>query len=113
MIPLLPETRALLSRLRPDNATGPILRNGRGRPWTADGLSMSFGKVAAAAGIDKHLHDLRGTFATRLILAGVTDADVARVMGWRAQDVASICARYVDEMRVVIEIAERISVNCL
>jgi hypothetical protein len=30
----------------------------------------------------KHLHDVRGTFATRVILAGLADAEVAEVMGW-------------------------------
>jgi len=110
-IPLLPESRALLDRLRPTDPQGPILRNSRGQPWTADGLSTSFGKAARAAGIDKRLHDLRGTFATRLILAGATDDEAARVMGWQSKDISQIRARYVDEMRVVTSIAARLTVN--
>ena len=114
-VPMLPELRALLDRLGAGQkvAAGPILRNSRGEPWTPDGLSSSLDKARKSAGIDKHLHDLRGTFATRLILAGLTDDQAAQIMGWQSRDVAKIRARYVDEMRVVTSIIDRLSVNRL
>ena len=106
MVPLLPETRALLKRIGP--ATGPILRNSRGQPWTDNGLGTVFQK-AKPAGFDRTIHDLRGTFATRLIIAGLTDDQTAMVIGWTSRRVAQIRARYVNEARVIIELAARLS----
>lgn len=57
----------------------------------------------------KHLHDVRGTFATRLILAGLADADVAEVMGWPLERVSGVRRTYVDQSRVVVAMGERIS----
>lgn len=58
----------------------------------------------------KHLHDLRGTFATKLIMhgAGLTDQEVADIMGWSPQQVADIRRVYVDQARVVVAIGRRI-----
>lgn len=44
---------------------------------------------------------LRGTFATRLMVAGFTDQQVSLVMGWKLERIAGIRARYVDRGRVV------------
>lgn len=112
-IPLLPELRKLLDTLRtergPGGCTGPILRNSRGQPWKGDGLASSFDRARTRCEISKRLHDLRGTYATRLILAGLTDEEAARIMGWTSADIAQIRARYVDEMRVVSSIIDRLS----
>lgn len=87
---------------------GPVLQNSRGAGWTESGLGGVFQK-AKPAGFDRTMHDLRGTFATRLILAGLTDEEAALVMGWTAKRIAAIRARYVNEERVIISIAERLS----
>ena len=65
------------------------------------------GSVATKA---KHLHDLRGTFATNLILHGanLTDQEVADIMGWSPQHVAAIRRVYVDQARVIVAIGKRI-----
>ncbi|MFN3315153.1 MAG: hypothetical protein ACK46Q_17100, partial [Hyphomonas sp.] len=57
----------------------------------------------------KHLHDVRGTFATRLILADLTDSEVADIMGWAVEKVSGIRRTYVDQSRVIVAIGERIS----
>lgn len=57
----------------------------------------------------KHLHDVRGTFATRLILAGLADAEVADVMGWSVEQVSGIRRSYVDQSQVVVAMGERSS----
>ena len=57
----------------------------------------------------KHLHDVRGTFATRLILAGLADAEVAEVMGSSVEQVSGIRRTYVDQSRVVVAMGDRIS----
>lgn len=45
----------------------------------------------------KHLHDLRGTFITRLILElDLSDRQIAAVMGWSLESVQNICTVFVD-----------------
>lgn len=106
IIPLYPE----LARFFTGPGMGVVLRNSRGRPWTADGWQSSWGKVQPA-GFDRHLHDLRGTFATRLMAAGFSDVEIAAVMGWGAERIAAIRSRYVDRGRVAKALAERLFVN--
>lgn len=106
VIPILPETRKLLSKL--GKQEGAVLKNSRGAPWTESGLGSVFQK-AKPKGFDRTMHDLRGTFATRLILAGLTDQEAALILGWTAKQIASIRARYVNEERVIIDLAERLS----
>lgn len=106
VIPLLRETRKLLDKL--GEREGTVLKNSRGGQWTESGLGSVFQK-AKPEGFDRTMHDLRGTFATRLILAGLTDEQAAMVMGWTAKRIAAIRARYVDEERVIISLAERLS----
>jgi integrase len=123
-IPRIPELDALLEVLksRPrQEGVQTILVNSYGRPWTADGFGGSFNRIRDAAGIvhvdeetgtskKKHLHDVRGTFATKLIAqaAGLTDQEVADMMAWSPQQVADIRRVYVDQARVVVAIGERI-----
>lgn len=51
---------------------------------------------------------MRGTFCTKLILAGLTDKEAADIMGWAPEQVAGIRRTYVDDARVVVAIGERI-----
>jgi len=106
VIPILPETRAILTRL--GERTGLVLKNSRGQGWTESGLGSVFQKVKPA-GFERTMHDLRGTFATRLVQAKFTDEQAAMVMGWTAKRVAAIRARYVNEERVIIDMIERLS----
>ena len=57
----------------------------------------------------KHLHDVRRTFATRLILAGLNDQEIAEIMGWSIEQVVGIRRTYVDQHRVFVAIGERIA----
>ena len=53
--------------------TGPAL--------TPNGIGQAMRKRSRALGIDKHLHDLRGTYATELMRAGSQDHEIADVVG--------------------------------
>lgn len=106
-IPLLAETRELLG----PRGKGVVLRNSRGDAWTPDGLENRIWTVKTALGIDKRLHDARGTFATRLRLAGLTRDEIASVMGWESQRVERLLARYVDNERVILSIADKLAQN--
>lgn len=122
-IPLLPETKALLARIKARHAAematrvpskrkplpSTVLSSSYWRPWTATGLGSRFNDAKQASGIDVNLHDLRGTFATRCMIAGLTDQEIADILGWNTKDVAAIRVKYVDQARVVVAIGERIA----
>lgn len=42
-------------------------------------------------------------------IKGLTDEEIARIAGWTAKPVEQIRARHVDEARVVVALAERLS----
>jgi integrase len=110
VVPVFPELRAFLDRLKAKYGDeGPILRNSYGKPWTASGLGGVYQKAKNKAGIDVHIHDLRGTYVTWLCVKGLTDQEIAKIVGWSESTVAEIRLRYVDEARVVHSIVERLS----
>ena len=130
VIPLLAETRDLLGRIRaqqivrnaeltaramrlgqlPPPLPLTVLSNTFGRSWRYSGLETRIGdtKAAAAPPIDKHLHDARGTLATRLRKAGLTAPEIADVLGWDEKRVERLLAIYVDRNSIVKDIAARI-----
>jgi integrase len=129
-IPRIPALNALLTDLRTRhraNDVQTLLVNSYGHSWTGDGFGGSFNAVRDAAQImhvedddtgqpikrRKHLHDVRGTFCTNLILEGLTDDAVAERMAWSAQRVAAIRRVYVDDARVVVAMGERIANNAV
>lgn len=106
VIPIFPELRAHLEARK--HRTGPILQTTRGTSWTESGLGTIFQR-AKPDGFARTIHDLRGTFVTWLAIKGLTDEQIARIVGWTAHRVAEIRARYVDEERVVISLIDRLS----
>lgn len=118
-IPALDELLAELKLRKRAEWVNTILVNSFGRPWTSDGFGTSFNRVRDHANIvhvdpetgaskKKHVHDLRGTFCTKLILAGESDEKVADVMGWSPQQVRGIRRSYVDQRHVSVAIGERL-----
>jgi integrase len=97
-----------LARFLTGPGQGAILRTSHGKPWTKDGWHSSW-QAARPEGFDRKVHDLRGTFATRLMASGYTDTEIAMVMGWSAERIAAIRLRYVDRSRVARALAERLN----
>lgn len=111
VIPVFAELRAFLDALKPegtDEAKGPVLLSTRGTKWTASGLQTVFQREKPK-GFDRTIHDLRGTYVTWLAVKGLTDEQIARIVGWTAKRVAEVRALYVDEARVVVSLVERLS----
>lgn len=106
VIPILPETRKHLEAR--EWRTGPVLRNLSSEAWTESGLGGSFRKHRPK-GFGRTFHDLRGTYATFLAVKGLTDEQIARILGWTAKRVGEVRARYVDEARVIVSLVERLS----
>lgn len=117
VVPIIRELRELLKVLRArerKDGVDTVLVNSRGQAWSGDGFGNSVIRIRDAAGIvhedgrEKHLHDCRGTYATKLILAGLTDQEAAGIMGWSPERVANIRKVYVDQARVIVALAERL-----
>ena len=85
-----------------------VLTTEAGTPWLAPSLTQAFIRAAAAGGVDKRLHDLRGTAATRLCVSGFSAEEVAGILGWEPARVAQIIKRYVNGDRVALAAIERL-----
>lgn len=91
IVPTLPEARAALEECTRERAktieqdgvpSAFVLTTANGTPWKEDSATQAFWRAAKQQGIDKNLHDLRGTAVTRYILAGLSDVQVAELIGW-------------------------------
>ncbi len=123
-VPMVPDLRALFDDLRSrprKDGVPTVLVNSRGEPWTSDGFGGSFNRIRDKAEIvfvdtdsgerkSKHLHDLRGTFCTKLLTeAGLSDEEAASVMGWSVNKVASVRRVYVDQSALIASIGARMA----
>lgn len=127
IVPLLPEAVAVLKECRQAEAErrarlrarglapleSPfVLTTRAGKQWSKDGATGIWVKACKEARppIDKHLHDLRGTFATRIMIAdpSMSDDQLGDILGWEGEDVAKIRRRYVDRDRLARALVERI-----
>lgn len=134
IIPILPETSALLAEIREQQQlrqdelkakadrkgrSAPpmpltVLSNTRGQPWKVTGIdsAVQYAKRNAEPPIDKHLHDTRGTFATRLRKkARLTAPEIADILGWEEERAERLLAKYVDQNDIIRSLAERIRRN--
>lgn len=59
--------------------------------WTGSGFRVSWGRACKTAGVEAvTLHDLRGTVATRLAVAGRSVPEIASITGHSLKQVAAI-----------------------
>ncbi len=122
-IPILPEVTDVLGAIRRRYAQEmaarrpkrrkplpeTVLASSRWTPWTASGLGDAIAKVCSEVGIDRHVHDLRGTFVTYCAMRGLTDDQIADIVGWETDSVSRIRRRYVAQDRVAAAIAARLN----
>jgi len=97
-----------------------VLVDGQGVSWSPDRLTKAIAKIRDDLGIahidedtgkvrKKHLHDARGTYATKLMTStDLTDQEVAGIMGWSPEEVSRIRHVYVDQTKVVVALGQRI-----
>lgn len=89
--PILPETARVLAR-RAEIADGPRVIG----QYTPHSLGHLVGDIAKTLKIDRHLHDAKGTFVTRLVTeTDLTDQEIASLVDWSVANVQSIKHRYV------------------
>lgn len=95
LIPIYGELSALLKEI--PKVSTIVLTNADGRPWKT-GFGSSWNKALIAAklnGADLHFHDFRGTAATRMYLAGLSNREIAEATAWDEESVDRIIRRYV------------------
>ena len=76
-----------------------VLTNTRQLPWTRNSFTGAFTRAKKAAGMadrNLHFHDLRGTAATKLYVAGLPKRVIAEILAWSEDNVEKIMRRYVD-----------------
>jgi integrase len=106
-VPRLPEVDAILDACP---RVGPVVLTDRaGKPWNVNTLNKHFDQARKAAGITgKRWHDLRGTYATFLVRAGVPETDLAEIMGWSKEAAAQTKTSYVGGAAVAQATVERL-----
>lgn len=114
-IPIPERVLEVLSDL-PGPRRGWVFETSTGTPFSARNLARAWAAVVEAAGIPAHsrggkgrgLHELRRTWATRLLDAGARTEDVARLGRWSSAQV--LLRHYAgspeDRLRAVIELPE-------
>ncbi len=108
VVPLTPGARSLLKEMPTRALT--VLANSRGDPWTPDGLKHMIRAARIEAGITGlRLHDLRGTAATRLFLAGSPKRDIATIMAWKEETVDALLTKYVSGDAVALDLLSRMN----
>jgi integrase len=81
VVVLTPAAVDVLRPLMAEYPDGPLLRNGRGRPWTKDAVVLAVRRAADRAGVRATAYGYRHTYATDALAAGVPDAHVAALLG--------------------------------
>jgi integrase len=100
IIPLYDALQDILARIPKHSPV--ILTNSRLRPWAGFGASFTKAKAKAwPQGENLHFHDLRGTAATKFYVAGLSEREVAEIMGWEEESVSRIIRRYVDRQAAI------------
>jgi len=102
-IPVTPDLRELLDYLKHRNRTpgvGTVLVNSRGQSWSEDGFTHRFNDVRDTLDIrhtdgrKKHLHDVRGTYATRLVKLGLNDQQIGAITDHKLETTKRILGTY-------------------
>lgn len=126
VVPITDELRVILQRVVAQHRgkATTLLASSRGYPWSEAGLEAAIQRHRERAleraqergeqtsGIEGlRIHDMRGTAATNYIRAGLDDADIAVILGWKSERVAEIRRRYVSGQEIGLAIVRRMKEN--
>lgn len=85
-----------------------LLLTPKGTRWKPDSLTQAFVRAAKKANVDRHLHDLRGTAITQFAAAGLSNEEIADIVGWEVSSVSDIRKHYVDPATATEKVIERL-----
>lgn len=114
--PLIGDGETVISELRDERdqarregrvTSAYVLVTEKGTPWKPASLTQAFGRAASKAGVNKSLHDLRGTAVTRFINARFSPQETATFVGWEEANVQRIIKRYVSPRKVALDAIAR------
>lgn len=100
VVPIGAELAAVIDR-RLGDRRGWIFTSFKGARYTREALGRLVNETAKAAGVDRHLHDAKGTFVTLMKIRGESDEAIAGMVDWSIDDVRQIARRYVAQSQVV------------
>jgi len=108
IIPLFDQTRELLDKFKATQrgrvvSSVFVVTTSRGKQFKPTGFATAVQRAHKAAGVapGKTLHDIRGTFATRLMQAGFSDSEVDEMLGWDSGNSARTRRSYISRRTVV------------
>lgn len=76
-----------------------------GAAWRENSITQAWGRACKPLGITKHFNDLRGTAITRFALLGLSNEQIADVVGWEVARVSQIRKHYVDANVIALDLA--------
>ena len=97
-----PDLKAELDAWRPEDAAGPILINGRGKPWTANSLSVMMSRWLRDKGLPPGLnvHGMRKLFAAGMADGGTTTHEIAANTGHKTLAMVQLYTATVDQQKL-------------
>jgi integrase len=107
LIPIYGELRRFLDAIPRKKLVTTVLTNTRGKPWRS-GFGSSLGDDLKKAGIDKHLHDTRGTAATRMYVGGLTIREISEMFTWAEAYTEQLINTYVKKDELMLDRIRRL-----
>jgi hypothetical protein len=93
IVPVFPALEAVLERRLQGDCPW-ILTSSKGARYTPGALGHLVADIARAAGVERTLHDCKGTFVTHMLELGMSKQDVADMVDWSVDEVETIAKRY-------------------
>lgn len=112
IVPIMGEARLVLIRRKEahGDASPWVITSSRGGPYTPGTLGEMVNDLARDLGIERHMHDAKGTFVTRIKREApwLTHAEIAEMVDWSEADVDEIIRRYVSADAIATAKIERL-----
>jgi len=109
-IPILPELQSIIDRTKIGTLT--FISTESGKPLTKESFGNWFGAACRAARVNKSAHGLRKLAATRLIDAGVSEAELDAIMGWTpGSGMSRVYARNRDTERLARQAVNKLATS--
>lgn len=115
VLPLVPEAQTFLAGLKRQQVLSEaglqpnLITKGNGQPMKPETVSAIVNGRAKELGIDRTAHNLRNTYATVLVKAGIPDEEIAGIMGWNIVQVRELIRIYVKPEAIAQAHIERLS----
>ena len=98
----------IVTRLMKANPTGPLFLNNKGNRWTGFAVKLRFERLEEKLGKRYCQYDLRHSFVTRKLLAGVDSHLVAKLAGHRdSRMIDTVYSHVADDHKFMLDAAKK------